>query len=102
MIQIIIRHKYGSSQESEDGEDQDEEERWSKAIAKLSTDSELVKPSCFLFIIGCVRMMNGHPRMNFSFMLVAPCKFLVPIFSFRVILILEYLMRSFFHYFILV
>ena len=43
MIKIIIRDKCGSSQESAEDEDQFEEERWSKAIAKLSTDSELVK-----------------------------------------------------------
>jgi hypothetical protein len=31
--------------------------------------------------------------MNFSFMLVALCKFLVPLFSFRVLLILDYMMN---------
>jgi hypothetical protein len=40
MIQIIIRHKCGSSQDSAESEDQDEGERWSKSIAKLSTDSD--------------------------------------------------------------
>ena len=68
--------------------------------------SNIISLQVFLFIIG--RMMCGVQEwtpstgMNFSFMLVAPCKFLVPIFSFRVILILEYMMRSIFHYFILV
>ena len=40
MIQIIIRHKCGSSQDSAESGDQDEGERWSKSIAKLSTDSD--------------------------------------------------------------